>query len=139
METSVDQWAMTIEAVGRIVGSSKGRMACEWMGSPGESAMGSAKEKELESLSQVEWSGGVEDSLVCIWKQRYTQSLKTFACRCVCVPLASCAPTASSLLFIETCRKYVHNVLRGTTGYQVKYPLCLLEGAYTVEWGNSDH
>lgn len=136
METSVDQWAMTIEAVGRIVGSSKGRMACEWMGSPGESALGSTKEKELESLSQVAWSRGVEDSLVCIWKQRYNQSLKTLpAGVSVCLLL----PTASSLLFIETCRKYVHNVLLGTTGYQVKYPLCSLEGAYTVEWGNSDH
>lgn len=48
METSVDQWAMTVEAGGSIVGSSKGRMAWEWVRSPGERAQGNAKDKELE-------------------------------------------------------------------------------------------
>lgn len=53
------------------------------------------------------------------------------------VPLASSALMASSLLFIETFRKYVHSVLLGTTDFHVKCPLCSLEETYIVEWGTS--
>ena len=78
MESSLDQGAMTTEAIGRIVGSSRVRMAWEWMGSPGESALGSTKEKELDYLSGVEWSGGMEDSLFA-FGNKYSQGLKSFA------------------------------------------------------------